>query len=156
MADAQSNPPALKGTRLWIAVGAVAVLVLALAGGGYWWMTSKQKAAQAAAAAHPHLLGDIGSLVTALDTTAPSPDKICATTLARALDFGVLPPGATLASQEAKAGQPEGRFTCEAQGTDGKYTMIVDTACPGSQEKTCYALDSVRRDNGTFVYKRGS
>jgi hypothetical protein len=155
MADANPQPAAAEGARLWILVGAVAVLVLALAGGGYWWMSSKQKA-QAAAAARPHLLGDIGSLVTALDNTAPSPDKMCAATLTRALDFGVLPPGATLTSREAKAGQPEGRFTCEAQGSDGKYTLAIDTSCPGSQEKTCYTLDSVKRDNGTWTYKRGS
>jgi hypothetical protein len=92
--------------------------------------------------------------MTALDTTMPAQDKLCSTTLTRALDFGVVPAGATLVSEDAQAGQPDGHYTCQAQGSDGKYTLAIDTTCAGSQDKTCYALDSVKRDDGTMTYRR--
>lgn len=152
MPDASANPSMFAGSRLWILVGAVVVLVLLLAGGGYWRMKGEHKAA--VAAKRPHLIGDLGDTVIALDTVAPALDKFCAEMLARALDFGVLPQGATLTSSEAQTGQPAGRFSCQAQGGDGKYTLIIDTACPNSQEKTCFALDSVRREDGAWAYKR--
>jgi hypothetical protein len=152
MSDTNANPSAPTGTPVWVWIGVVVVLVLAIAGGGYWWMHSVHKTN--VAAKRPNLVGTIGESVTALDTTLPDQDKMCSVTLARALDFGVLPPGATLVSQEAQAAQPDGHFTCQAQASDGKYTLGIDTSCPNSQDKTCFALDSVRRDNGTVVYQR--
>ncbi|HVU20074.1 MAG TPA: hypothetical protein VHE09_05035, partial [Rhizomicrobium sp.] len=100
------------------------------------------------------LIGVMGDNLTALDTTLPDQSKLCSTTLARALDFGVLPAGATLVSSEVQATQPEGHYTCQAQGSDGKYTLGIDTNCPASKDKTCYALESVKRDDGTMTYRR--
>ena len=154
MSDASANQPKPAGTPVWIWGAAVAVLVVALAGGGYWWLGMSHKTS--VAAKRPNLIGDLGGTVTALDTVAPDQDKICPITLTRALDFGVVPPGATLVSNDAQAGQPEGRYTCQVQGSDGKYTMTIDLTCPGSQDKTCYALDTVQRDDGTTLYKRQS
>ncbi len=86
---------------------------------------------------------------------APSPDKLCSQTLARALDFGVLPPGASLANDSAKANDPDnGHYTCQAQGGGGTFTLLIDTSCPGSQDKTCFALDGVKGSDGTWLYKR--
>lgn len=152
MSDANAKPSKPTGTPVWVWIGVVVVLALVVAGGGWWWMHGTHKTV--VAAKRPNLLGVMGDTVTALDTTLPDKDKICSASLTRALDFGILPPGASLASQEAKEGQPEGRYTCEAQGVDGKYSLIVDASCPGSQDKTCFALDSVRRDDGAVVYQR--
>lgn len=152
MSDANANPSKPTGTPVWVWIGVVVVLALVVAGGGWWWMHGTHKTV--VAAKRPNLLGVMGDTVRALDTTLPDKDKICSASLTRALDFGILPPGASLASQEAKEGQPEGRYTCEAQGVDGKYSLIVDASCPGSQDKTCFALDSVRRDDGAVVYQR--
>ena len=139
--------------RMWMVIAGVVVLALVLAGGGYWWLRHSHKQ-QAASAARPHLIGALGDTVTALETTAPDPDKLCAASLSRALDFGAVPPGTRLANSEAQAGQPEGRFTCDAVGAEGKYTLSIDTTCPNSQEKTCFSLDSIRREDGAFVYQR--
>jgi hypothetical protein len=139
--------------RMWIVIAGVVVLALVLAGGGYWWLRHSHKQ-QAAAGARPHLIGALGDTVTALETAAPDPDKLCAASLSRALDFGAVPPGTRLANSEAQAGQPEGRFTCDAVGAEGKYTLSIDTTCPNSEAKTCFSLDSIRREDGTFVYQR--
>lgn len=142
----------MQGQRLWMALAAVAVVALVLAGGGWWWLGHSHK--QMAAAKQPHLVGDMGETATALDTTLPDPGKICAASLTRALDFGAVPAGATLVSGEAKSEEPEGHYSCEAQGADGKYTLAIDASCPGSEAKTCFALDSIKREDGTVVYKR--
>lgn len=152
MQDDSARPSPFEGQRLWILVGGLIVLGLILAGGGYWWLKHSPK--PAGAAAHPKLIGYFGESVNALDDALPAEDKICSTSLKRALDFGVLPQGTTLASSEAQAAQPEGRLTCQAQGMDGHYVLNIDTNCPGTQEKTCFALDSIRREDGTFTYKR--
>lgn len=152
MSDASAKSPGPAGTPVWVWIGAVVVLALALAGGGWWWLHGAHKTS--VAVKQPNLVGTIGETVTALDTSLPDQDKICSATLARALDFGVLPPGATLAGQDAQAAQPEGHFTCQAQAGGVKYTLGIDTSCPNSQDKTCFALDSVRRDNGAVLYQR--
>ena len=152
MSDTNAKPSAPAGMPVWVWVGVVVVVALAIAGGGWWLMHGTHKTT--VAGKRPNLLGVMGDTVTALDTTMPDKDKMCAASLARALDFGVLPPGATLVSQDAQEAQPEGHYTCEAQGADGKYTLRIDTSCPNSQDKTCFALDSVTGDNGTVLYQR--
>jgi hypothetical protein len=152
MSDASAKSPTPTGTPVWVWIGVVVVVALVAAAGGWWWLHGAHKST--VAAKRPNLLGTMGSTVTALDTAMPDKDKLCAATLTRALDFGALPAGATLVSQDAQEGQPEGRYTCQAQAADGKYTLGIDTSCPNSQEKTCFALDSVRRDNGAVLYQR--
>jgi hypothetical protein len=139
--------------RMWIVIAGVVVLALVLAGGGYWWLRHSHKQ-QTVAGARPHLIGALGDTATVLDTAAPDQDKLCAASLSRALDFGAVPPGARLANSEAQAGQAEGHFVCEAIGAEGKYTLSIDTSCPNSDAKTCFSLDSIRRDDGKFVYQR--
>ena len=140
------------GQRLWIIIGGIAVVALALAGGGWWWLGHQKK--QAVASERPHLIGMLGETTRQLDAILPEKDKLCAATLMRALDFGALPPGSTLVSAEAKAEQPEGRFSCQAKADDGQYTLSIDASCPNGQDKTCFALDSIRRQDGTFTYRR--
>jgi len=152
MSDANANPPTVAGQPLWVVIAAAVVAVLII-GGGAWWFMRGHNAATTASAKKP-LIGMMGDNLTALDTTMPAKDKLCSTTLTRALDFGALPAGATLTSQDAQDAQPEGHYTCTAQGSDGKYTLAIDTNCAGTQDKTCYALDTVKRDDGTMVYKR--
>ena len=153
MTDANAKPPAETAQPVWVWIAAAVVAVLVI-GGGAWWFMRGHHGVTTATAKKPALVGMLGDSLTALDTTAPEQAKLCSTTLARALDFGVVPAGAALVSQDATAGQPDGHYTCEAQGSDGKYTLAIDTTCPGSQDKTCYALDTVTRDDGTMVYKR--
>jgi len=140
------------GQRLWILIGVIAVLALAIAGGGWWWLGHSKKAA--VASKHPNLIGLLGDTAQSLDTALPEKEKLCAATLMRALAFGALPAGASLVNAEAKAEQPEGRFSCQAKADDGQYTLAIDASCPGSQEKTCFALDSIRRQDGTWTYRR--
>ena len=152
MSDAKAKPSMPMGMPIWVWIGVAVVLALLVAGGGWWWLHGAHKTS--VAAKRPNLIGTIGDTVSALDTALPDQDKICSATLARALDFGVLPAGASLVSPDAQAAQPEGRFTCQAQAGDGKYTLGIDTSCPNSQDKTCFALDSVKRDNGAVLYQR--
>jgi hypothetical protein len=142
----------MQGQRLWIMIGAAAVVVVALVAGGWWYFGHGHKTT--VAGKQPHLIGDLGETATALDNTQPDEDKICAATLSRALAFGAMPPGTTLTSDDAKSGEPEGRYSCDAQGADGKYTMVVDASCPNGTDKSCFALDSITREDGTVVYKR--
>jgi hypothetical protein len=139
--------------RSWMVIAGVVVLALVLAGGGYWWLGQHKKAAIAARQQHPHLIGMLGDDASELDNVAPDQDKLCAASLTRALAFGAVPPGTSLASSEAKPGQPDGHFTCDAQGGDGKYTLNIDLTCPNSEAKTCFTLDSIRREDGAFAYQ---
>lgn len=154
MSDANAKPPTGTSQPVWVWIAAAVVAVLIIGGGAYWFTRGGHGVMTASTAKKPPLVGVMGDTLTALDTTAPEQGKLCSVTLTRALDFGVLPAGATLTSQDAQAGQPDGHYTCEAQGSDGKYTLAIDTTCPNSQDKTCYALDTVKRDDGTMVYKR--
>ena len=138
--------------RSWLVIAGVAVLVAVLAGGGYWWLGHQKKVA-AAHQKHPHLIGVFGDNASVLDNIAPDQDKICDASLKRAVDFGAVPPGTSLAGSEAKAEQPEGRYSCQAQGAAGKYTLNIDLSCPASDAKTCFTLDSVRREDGTVAYE---
>ncbi len=154
MSDAKTTPPEkpAQSQGMWIA--AIVVAVVVIGGGGWWFLRGGHGLTTASTAKLPAMIGTMAEGVTQLDTTLPPEDKICSTTLTRALDFGALPAGATLVSSDAQASQPEGHYTCQAQGSDGKYTLVVDATCPGSQNKTCYALDSVKRDDGTMAYRR--
>jgi hypothetical protein len=129
------------------------VLALVLAGGG-WWLYSHYAHKQTAQAKLPPLIGTIGSTVTALDTAMPEKDQLCTASLARAVHFGALPAGTRLTSNDAEAAQQEGRFICKAQNLDGQYTINIDTSCPGSQDKTCFALDSIQSGDGKWLYRR--
>ncbi|MBV9991702.1 MAG: hypothetical protein JOZ72_10450 [Alphaproteobacteria bacterium] len=140
------------GQRLWLIVGGIALLAVVLAGGGWWWYGHSHKAV--VASKRPNLIGLLGDTAQALDNTKPDDAKLCSATLTRALDFGALPRGATLASDEAKAGEAEGHYSCQAQGIDGSYTLNIDTTCPGGQDKTCFALDSIKREDGSWNYRR--
>jgi hypothetical protein len=152
MSDANANPPAQAGTPIWVWIAVAAVVVLVAVGGGYWFMKGHHKTA-VAVKGHA-LLGALGSTVTDLDTTVPDADKMCSVALTRAMDFGVAPQGSTLVSQDAEATQPEGTFVCHAQTSDGQYTLGISTICRGSQEKTCFALDAVKRGDGQVIYRR--
>ncbi len=138
--------------RSWMVIAGAVVLVLVLAGGGYW-LLGHHKKESVAAQSHPHLVGMMGDTASELDNVAPDQDKICDASLKRAMDFGAVPPGASLTSSEAKAEQPEGHYSCQVQGADGKYTLNIDLSCPGSDAKTCFTLDSIRREDGTFTYQ---
>ena len=139
--------------RSWLVIAGVAVLVLVLAGGGYWWLGHQKKTALAAQQKHPHLIGVFGDNASVLDNIAPDQEKLCDASLKRAVDFGAVPPGTSLAGSEAKVEQPEGRYSCQAQGAAGKYTLNIDLSCPASDAKTCFTLDSVRREDGTVAYQ---
>jgi hypothetical protein len=139
--------------RSWLVIAGVAVLVAVLAGGGYWWLGHHKRAVLAAQQKHPHLIGVLGDNASELDNIAPDQDRICDASLKRAVDFGAVPPGTSLAGSEAKAEQPEGRYSCQAQGAAGKYTLGIDLSCPASEAKTCFTLDSVRREDGTIAYQ---
>jgi hypothetical protein len=154
MSEANTNPPAEKSQSMTGWIAAAVVVVLAIGGGAYWYMHGHHGMMTASTAKKPPLVGMLGDNLTALDTVLPAQDKICSATLTRALDFGVLPAGATLVSQDAQASQPEGHYTCQVQGSDGKYTLAIDATCAGSQDKTCYALDTVKRADGVTIYQR--
>ncbi|HVV63940.1 MAG TPA: hypothetical protein VHC42_00600 [Rhizomicrobium sp.] len=155
MSDGNAGPRAPAGTSTWVWIAAAIVALLLAGGGVFWWMRAAHK--PAVAETRPHLLGVMGETVTELDAAKPDMDKLCAASLKRALDFGVLPPGASLVKTDADAASAEGRYACEAQGGGGKYLIGVDTTCAGSKEADCFALDSVKReDDGTVLYQRRS
>jgi hypothetical protein len=92
----------------------------------------------------------------------PSGKAICTATLKQAQDFGVLSPGATLASSSAKSTNVEGRRSCTAQSGDDTYTLQVDVKNEDTEHKKCKDFDkqsdclklySVARTDGMTTYQ---
>lgn len=150
MANENASPQPFGGQ--WILIVGLVVLALVLIGGGWFWYSHTHK--HTAQAKLPPLIGALGNTVTALDTAMPDNDQLCQASLNRAIHFGVLAAGTKLVSSDAEAAQQEGRYTCKARGLDGEYTIGIDTSCPGSQEKTCFALDTVQASDGSWLYRR--
>ncbi|MBV8976682.1 MAG: hypothetical protein JOZ13_04815 [Alphaproteobacteria bacterium] len=151
---ANNNQDSARGPdrRLWIAAGGVAAVAVVLAGLGGWWLGHDHRPK---VAVHlPKLIGLLGENTTMLDTSLPDREKLCDAALTRALDFGAMPTGSHLADSDAKPAQPEGRYTCDAEAGDGKYTLEIDTRCPATQQNACFALDGIRREDGTWTYRR--
>lgn len=152
MTTDSASPSPFGGQRLWMIVAGLVVLGLIIAGAGWWWM--HRSSPHAAASNRPKLIGEYGQKLTALDDALPDSGDICAAGLKRALDFGALPAGVTLANSSAEDAQPEGHMTCQAQGAEGHYTLTIDTLCADGKAKSCFALDAIRRDDGQVLYKR--
>jgi len=155
MSDMNSSQPQFGGQPIWVWIGAAVVVVLILGGGSWWlWGGSHKTETPAAATTASADSSNLSAGLQDIDTPAPSMSEICTATLNRALAFGVLPPGATLSGNDAQASQPDGFYTCSAQASDGKYTLSFDMNCHATHEKNCFALDSVKRDDGTTLYQR--
>jgi len=154
MANGQPEPLFGMDRRLVLAGAGVVVLAIVLAGAGWFW--SGKTHHHRIEASRPKLIGVLGDTTTMLDASLPDSDRMCSTALKRAQAFGTVPDGATLTSGDAKPGQTDGRYTCEAQGGNGKYTLAIDTKCPANGQNNCFALDSVRREDGTVLYQHES
>jgi hypothetical protein len=126
--DAPSS--AVQKNRPFVLWGAIAVMVAIAAAGGYFiWGKHSSGSAM----------------------TGPS---VCQTMLARAHDFGVVPPDAALMQPDAVKNEADGRPLCKAQSAGAHYTMTADLICSDMTKQTCLSLYSVHQDDGTSLFQR--
>jgi hypothetical protein len=120
--------------RLTIA-GAALVLVIAAAGGGYYFLSGPSTPARHNGQSVS--LAEIG---------------ICKAVVARARDYGVLPPDAAKVGERTTDDKNPDRVTCSAQATDGTFKLTADVHCDDASKDSCLELQKVTNDSGTALY----
>jgi hypothetical protein len=121
--------------RLAVAAAAV-VVVFAAAGGGYYYLSSEHGTA-AKHSGQSVSLAEIG---------------ICKAVVARARDYGVLPPDAAKVGERAADEKNPDRVTCSAQANDGTFKLTADVHCDDANADSCLELQKVTNDSGTALY----
>jgi hypothetical protein len=120
--------------RLILASAAV-VVVIAAAGGGYYFLSGPGTAAKHGGQSVS--LAEIG---------------ICKAVVARARDYGVLPPDAAKVGERTTDEKNPDRVTCSAQATDGTFKLTADVHCDDANKDSCLQLQKVTNDSGTALY----
>lgn len=116
--------------RIALAV-AVLVVVLAAGGGYYFWSQSKSGAAQ---------------------TASLSEQGVCKAVVARARDYGVLPPDAQKSGEKSVSDTDPNRVTCNAQANNATFTLIADIPCDDAKDDKCVMLQKVTGQDGSALY----
>ena len=117
-----------------IVLAAVAVLVVVLAAGGGYYVWSQPKSAA-------------GQQVASLSETG-----ICKAVIARARDYGVLPPDAQKAGEKAVSDSDPNRVTCSAQANNATFTLIANVPCDDAKDDKCLMLEKVTTADGKALY----
>ena len=115
-----------------ITLGVVVLVVVAAAGGGYYfWSQSHSGSAQ------------VASL---------SQNGVCKAVVARARDYGVLPPDAQKSGEKSVSDSDPNRVTCNAQVDNATFTLIADIPCDDAKDDKCVTLQKVTGPNGKALY----
>lgn len=80
--------------------------------------------------------------------------SVCEATLARIVTYGIVAPGATLASDEAETTKTPNRVTCTAKSGGKTYTVTVDSSCSNMKDPRCLHLYRVTDSDGTVLFRR--
>ena len=80
--------------------------------------------------------------------------SVCQASLARVSDFGIVEPGATLASDEATTTNTPNRVVCTAKSGATTYTITVDSPCSDMKDPRCLQLYNVTDSSGATLFRR--
>jgi hypothetical protein len=114
--------------------GAAAVVVAALAGGGYYFLSAK-----------PHHTPDSQSVSLA-------ELGVCKAVVARARDYGVLPPDAAKTGDRVVDNDNPNRVTCNATANNATFKLTADVKCDDADKDSCLTLQKVTTESGTALY----
>jgi len=129
MADIEKTPL----IRNPLVLGGVAIVIVAAAVGGYF------------------LLKPAAPKLDAHGKPIPS---LCAATLARAVEYGLVESDTKLASADAGATAAKSRMICKARLGSEAYTLTVDVACDNVSDEKCLKLYSVTDTTGNSLFQR--
>ena len=118
--------------RILAAAIAFVVVVLAAGGGYYVWSQSKTGSGQQVAS-----LAEAG---------------VCKAAVARARDYGVLPPDAAKTGERNEDANNPSRVTCNAQASNGTFKLVADVACDDANKSECLILQKVMSSSGTALF----
>jgi hypothetical protein len=111
---------------------AVVVIILAAGGGYYFWSRS--------------------SSAMAPQGTSIAEAGVCKQVIARARDYGVLPPDAEKAGDKAVSDSDPNRVTCSAQANNATFTLVADVPCDNAKDDKCLLLQKVTTSDGKSLY----
>ena len=114
--------------------GVGAVVILAAAGAGYYVMTDKPRAQ------------------TGAQTVSLAGIGICKAVVARARDYGVLPPDAAKVGARTTDENNPSRVTCDAQADNRTFKLTADVHCDDANKDSCLTLQKVTSDTGAALY----
>lgn len=120
--------------RVNIAGAAIAALLLIGAGGGYYFFSMKSHHAPGSQTVS---LAELG---------------VCKAVVARARDYGVLPPDAAKAGDRVVDNDNPDRVTCNATANNATFTLTADVKCDDANKDTCLILQKVTNESGTALY----
>ena len=118
--------------RILVAAIAFVVVVLAAGGGYYFWSKSASSSGQ-----------EVASL---------SEAGICKAAVARARDYGVLPPDAQKVGEKSVSDTDPNRVTCNAQANSATFTLIATVPCDDAKDDKCLMLQKVTSADGKALY----
>lgn len=124
----------LSDSRKMMLAGAGIVVILAAAGGGYYFVSAK-----------PHHTSDS-------QTVSLAELGVCKAVVARARDYGVLPPDAAKSGDRVVDNDNPDRVTCNATANDATFKLTADVKCDDANKDTCLILQKVTDQSGTALY----
>ncbi|HUB84106.1 MAG TPA: hypothetical protein VL971_00320 [Rhizomicrobium sp.] len=114
--------------------GAGAVVILAAAGGGYYFFSAKPHHATGSQSVS---LAELG---------------VCKAVVARARDYGVLPPDAAKTGDRVIDNSDPNRVTCEAEANNATFKLTADVKCDDADKDSCLILQKVTDESGAALY----
>jgi hypothetical protein len=111
---------------------AAVVIVLGAGGGYYFWSKSASG--------------------TAPQGTSLAEAGVCNAVVARARDYGVLPPDAEKSGSKSVSDSDPNRVTCNAEADNATFTLIADVPCDNAKDDKCLLLQKVTKSDGASLY----
>lgn len=123
----------LSRNRIGVGIAAVVAIVI-IAGGGYYlgWRS-------------PSASGTV-------QTASIAESGVCKHVVARARDYGVLPPDAQKTGSKSVSDTDPDRVTCNAQANNATYTLIATVPCDDAKDAKCLKLQKVTNAQGEPLY----
>ncbi len=113
-------------------LGGAFVVAMAVAGGGYYWTATNNASS--------------GRGVSLADS------DVCALTVDRARDYGVLPQDAKKLDTKTVDTANPNRITCGAKSAEASYALTADVVCDDAKKAECLVLQKVTHENGTSLF----
>jgi hypothetical protein len=118
-------------SRNRMALAAAAIVVILAAGGGYYVLSQNKADSRLAS------LSEKG---------------ICKTAVARARDYGVLPPDAEKVGEKSTSDSDPNRVICNAQANNATFTLTASVPCDDAKDDKCLQLEKVTTSDGKALY----
>ena len=119
-------------SRNAVILGSAVVVAVVVAGGGYYWVSQSQ---------------------TGSDKSVSLADSdVCALTVDRARDYGVLPFNAKKTDGKTVDTVNSNRIVCGAKTAEASYTLTADVVCDDANKAECLVLQKVTHEDGTSLY----